>query len=99
MEARLSFDNFLYPSPKLISNIKISSCKTNNSSAKIEPIIVGTLVNNNRFKFIIDTGASTSVINKPILPENQYIEHASDVTLTTANGSSLCLLGKTCLEF
>lgn len=108
MEVSASFDKKLDSNQSNVDIVsskqdKIISCKVNqikpNSYKKkhIDPVIIGIL-DQQKIKFILDTGATTSIINKNILPNNQLIESLQDVTLTTANGTELGLLGKTRLQ-
>ncbi|XP_050522940.1 uncharacterized protein LOC126895280 [Daktulosphaira vitifoliae] len=75
-----------------LNNQFLNLIKTNDP-----PLIMGK-VNKKDIIFVVDTGASTSIINKNFLPSDHIIYPLNNVTLTTANGSHLHVVGKTTLE-
>lgn len=71
------------------SNLASLNIKSN-PSVKME--VIGS-INNNQFIFIIDTGASASIININNLPTGTKLKSMDNIKLITANGTNLNFMG------
>jgi len=81
-----------------LTNTNIINCTSEKSHNNIYKIEIPGKINNHEINFLIDTGASVTVINHNNVYLNDILPLETDISLEAANNTSLNIVGKSLVE-